>query len=350
MRHAATVTVFAAALAVAADVHGQVVLVPVPYDSYAFPGKGYGVRYKKGGNLTLSAYYSSGYGYGGLGTAGWALPTLPALPGYYGVPPPVTGVVTGRLSMNYYAPAPAARPAWRSEVEGIDLDLVPPKKPPRDEAPPPQVRPKLVEPERQLPGVDVSKPKPPMRPRDDEAKIDVPPPRQDPPPQPPPAKDNPREANAQLIDLGLAAFAAQEYGSAAQRFRQATLIEPNVALAHFLLGQAQLALGKYDEAVAAIHDGLKLHKNWPNVPFHPRVEMYKGNEADFVMHLKRLEDVLAKKANADLLFLYAYQLWYDGRRKDAVPFFRQARPLARDPVYIDRFLAAVPPEPIALKP
>ncbi len=149
-------------------------------------------------------------------------------------------------------------------------------------------------------------------------------PKQPPPPEPPPQAD-PREENTRLVKLGLAAFSDQEYVLAAHRFRQATLVDPKSAPAYFFLAQAQFALGKYRPAVESIHAGMNLTKNWPKAPFQPRIDLYKGAEAEFDVQLKRLRDTLAKNAkDPAYLFLTAYQLWFDGRQNEAVALFQQA--------------------------
>jgi thioredoxin-like negative regulator of GroEL len=147
--------------------------------------------------------------------------------------------------------------------------------------------------------------------------------------------------SALLIGEGQRAFADQEYGLAAQRFHQAAVADRKSAKARFLLGQALFALGKYREAVAAIHEGMDLDLNWPRNAFRPRIDLYKGIEADFTAHLKDLEDALAGSPdNRFLLFLDAYQLWLDGRPMEAVVLFRRARAVTVDTSYIDRFLRA----------
>jgi tetratricopeptide (TPR) repeat protein len=187
-------------------------------------------------------------------------------------------------------------------------------------------------------------PKPPDKPKPPE---DVKPPRkpdQAPElPRPPRPEAEPRAENARLVALGRAAFASLEYGRAAQRFRQATQEAPREPLAHFLLAQALVALGKYREAVDAIHAGMELRPDWPAAHFPP-LELYGANVADWPAHLRRLEDTLKRHPDDPvLLFLYGYELWFDGRREEAEGLFRRARPGAADPSVIDRFLRALPP-------
>ena len=112
-------------------------------------------------------------------------------------------------------------------LAGADLDAAPPKKPRPQE--PLEQAPRPAERDRELPGVDVSKPRPPVRPDEREPKDDAKlPPEPEPPPVPPPPKGDPREENARLTDLGIKAFSGREYGLAALRFRQATLAAPQV--------------------------------------------------------------------------------------------------------------------------
>src|SRR5207248_9425689 len=66
--------------------------------------------------------------------------------------------------------------------------------------------------------------------------------------------DNPREEHARLVQLGKEAFVAQQYGRAAERFRQAIAVM-NDAPANFLLAQTEFALGKFFDAVDAIQNG-----------------------------------------------------------------------------------------------
>ena len=69
--------------------------------------------------------------------------------------------------------------------------------------------------------------------------------------------------------------------------------------------------------------------------------------ADYPEHLRTLEGVLARHPDDPvLLFLYAYQLWFDGRKDEARVLFLRARPRAADRGVIDRFLRALPAAPV----
>ena len=67
--------------------------------------------------------------------------------------------------------------------------------------------------------------------------------------------------------------------------------------------------------------------------------MYGDNVADYPEHLARLEEALVRTPDDPvLLFLYAYQLWFDGRQEEAVPLFERAARLAPDRTDSERFL------------
>jgi hypothetical protein len=164
------------------------------------------------------------------------------------------------------------------------------------------------------------------------------PPRPDKPPRVPEPERHPKDEAARQVQIGKLAFAAQEYGRAAERFRDATRIAPREPTAYFLLAEAELALGKYREAVAAIHDGLRLKPDWPFDAFQP-VELYGPNVPDHDDHIKQLREALERNPrDPALLFLTAYQLWFDGRQDEARPLFRKALPLVTDPRFIHLFL------------
>jgi tetratricopeptide (TPR) repeat protein len=168
-----------------------------------------------------------------------------------------------------------------------------------------------------------------------------------PPQRPRPARpeEDPRAEYDRLLSLGRTAFAAREYGRAAQRFQQATQVQPNAALAHFLLAQSFLALGKYRDAVEAIHAGLARQPDWPTAFFKP-LDLYGPHVAEYPEHLRRLEEVWHRQPDDPvLLFLYAYQLWFDGRKEEARLLFQRALPGATDPGVIQGFLRALPPAP-----
>jgi hypothetical protein len=295
------------------QVRGQWPYFP-PYD---VSGSGFSITVTRRG-YRFSGYVSRSYGLGGLfGPFGSSF-------GYSSRQVIVQNVVTPIVVV----------PPPESDLSGVDLDVV---RPTRRGAAAPEKVPETIPPpaDRRPPGIDISKPKPPQRPDD------RPPPKPAPPPPPQPGEDK-RDPDDpwRLMDLGRAAFAKQEYGTAARRFRQVTEVAPTLPLGYFLRAQAEFALGKHHPAVRSIEAGMRLKPTWPEVKtFHPRVNLYKGSEAEFDAHLKRLDDALREQPlEGDLLFLYAYQLWFDGRRAEAVVYFERARAVVADPTFIDRFM------------
>lgn len=201
------------------------------------------------------------------------------------------------------------------------LVVIVPPAPPQPPPPPPPP-----------PKAEAPKPKRAKKPR----------PRGDWPPVPAPQLE-PKDEAGRLLGLGKEAFAAGQYGRAAFRFRQAIEIEPDEPLAQFLLAQTLFALGKYPEAVAAVHEGLRLQPGWPKSRFRP-LDLYGDNVADYPAHLAGLREALGREPDDPvLLFLFACELWFDGRQEEAVPLFQRAAARGADKGDCERFLLARPP-------
>jgi hypothetical protein len=160
------------------------------------------------------------------------------------------------------------------------------------------------------------------------------------PPEPlkPRPMEDPRAASARNIDLGKEVFAIGEYGRAVFRFQKAADLTPDQAMPHFLLAQSLLALGKYRDAVAAIHAGMALDPTWPATGAR-FAALYGPDNNELALHLQQL--AAARAAQPDdpvLLFLQAVALWFDGRQDDARLLFERAAPRVPDRRDIDRFL------------
>jgi Tetratricopeptide repeat len=320
-----------------AEASGQVVITTTsnPYISgYSIGASSLGIGGRIGRHgrvsLSLNSFGIAGYGYPAFSsgfnqtTVIYGPPIVVAQPVFFAPPPdqlaldvlPPEALALTQLRRNSFDAMRPAAPAERRAAP-------PPR---REPLPPPKPEPK-------------PEPKPPPPP--------PPPPKEPPiPPRPPAAEKDPLEENNRLIALGRQAFADREYGKASQRFRQATRVAPHLSQAHFLLAQSLLALGKYPEAVEAILAGLAIRPEWPRSPFRP-LEMYGGNVADYPEHLRQLEAVVRDNPRDPvLLFLYAYQLWFDGRREEARVLFQRALPGAANPEVIQSFLRALPPAPV----
>ena len=149
---------------------------------------------------------------------------------------------------------------------------------------------------------------------------------------------DPATESARQMKLARAAFAAEEYGKAAEHLAAAIKVRPDDALPHFLKAQVRFAAGQYGEAVASIRDGMKLAPDWPTTAFRPK-DLYGTAAARFGTHLTDLRlAVEANPAEPGLTFLLGYQLWFTGDRPAATKLFRDAVPRVKDAAVIDRFL------------
>jgi hypothetical protein len=331
----------------ASGLHAQGLLLPA-----AGYGPAGGMTFTIGRRHGLSIYLSGGYapyGYplgGSMGIVSYYSP-----PPMVMTPPPlmVTPPPEEPPFVEWHRPrAPLLPPLREGPLPGDrDGRNRPPARDnrpqPQQPAPPP---PDVFKPPPEVPKVPEPPPKPkqeelPPKPEEPKVKPPVKPPVQELPlpPEPDPNPDN--EAGRQIA-LGRAAFAAEEYGRAAHHFRLAAVTDPQVAMGHLLLAQALFALGKYDEAVAAIHAGMRVQPDWPQRRFRP-LELYGDNVADYPEHLSRLEQAATRQPDDPvLLFLYAYELWFDGRQDEALPVFERAARLLPDKGDVERFLQLRP--------
>lgn len=153
-----------------------------------------------------------------------------------------------------------------------------------------------------------------------------------------PAKAPPDPA-AEAVRQAREAFAAEQYGRAAERLDAATAAKPAEALPYFLKAQAQFAAGQYADAAAAIRTGMGRAPDWPTGGFKP-AELYGANPERFAAHLAELRKaVVDNPAEPALAFLLGYELWFAGERAEAAKQFRAAAAKAgRDGPLAERFL------------
>lgn len=146
-----------------------------------------------------------------------------------------------------------------------------------------------------------------------------------PPAMPKPEVPPPGLADAdRLVEAGRRAFTDGQYGRARELFRRAVAINPKEPSTHYLISQAAFALSKYREAVAAIAAGMALRPDWPQTRYASR-DLYWDNPKLYDEHLTTLRQAAAAFPNdADLVFLLAHQLWFDGLKDEAQALFRKA--------------------------
>jgi hypothetical protein len=309
----------------------QGLLIPAPYPSGS-------LSYTSiKGHRILSLYLSGGGGpgfvFGPSCFSPFALPRISQVTVLYPTPmlPLLSPLGGGPLI-----------PEERPRMPEADLERLP-EVPPLPGRPAGRFRP--LEPDNRARAQQPTPPKPePEKVKPPQPKPAEPPPAKPPEqprkePKPPPARPVEAEPDyGRLVLLAREAFARQEYGRAAERLRQALTLAPREPEARFLLGQVLFGLGKYAEAVESIHLGLALQPDWPTMVFRP-LDLYGPHVADYSADLHRLEAVVNRHPNDPvLLFLYAYELWFDGRKEEARALFQQAAVHGADPGDVGRFL------------
>jgi hypothetical protein len=326
MKYARWLAALVIALGGGLEARAQIAVAPLP--GPAFSTRSFGIGFaipSKRPKIIIGGSYGFGFGpaFGGSGPVVISVPSISVLTP---TQPPVVN-----------PPVVISNPPPAGEMDLIDPIIIRPRPKAQQGKP-------IEHDDAPLPGAPAGGFRP-VRPEDRmRAQQAVPPEREDkkPPkerlPRPPEPELKPKEEAARQIALGREAFANQEYGRAAERFQEAARVFPQDPLAYFLLAQADFALGKYREATAAIHDGLRRKADWPAGDFRP-IEMYGPNVADYAEHLGQLR--LALKENPRdpvLFFLLAYQLWFDGQRDEARILFHKALPLVAEPRFIHLFL------------
>jgi hypothetical protein len=310
----------AALLSVAAPAEAQ--FVPSYGGPPGYYGYGGGFRYSRvRGRSSLSigvGFYRGGY------------VAPPIYGGGYGY-----GVTTTRVTIVTYGQPLPYSPG--SLLDQLPPDLLPRQRQLDEQLPVPDLPPMQPVPQVPKDDKDKEKEKKEKEKKEKEKKEEK---KKEPPKQKPP---EPPDEFTRLMQLGLELFAQQQYGRAAARFRQAAILEPKQPLPSFLLAQALLEQGKYDDARDAILDGLKRGPDWPAARFRPH-EFYGANQEDYAELLANLERIQTRTPNDPvLLLLRGHALWFDGQKDQAAVLFRRARN-GPDAAAVERFLAALPDE------
>jgi tetratricopeptide (TPR) repeat protein len=158
------------------------------------------------------------------------------------------------------------------------------------------------------------------------------------PPRPPAGLAGRADAD-RVAEAGRRAFTDGQYGRALELFRRAAVLTPDEPSAHYLVSQAQFALGKYREAVVAIAAGMAVRPDWPQARFGSR-ELYWKKPELFDDHLAALRQAEAEfPDDANLVFLLGHQVWFDGKHDEARPLFRKAAALGKGQTPAEAFLA-----------
>jgi hypothetical protein len=178
----------------------------------------------------------------------------------------------------------------------------------------------------------------------------------DPLPTPDPVKSKIRVTNAatkaragKFIGYGDANFKKQSYLSAAERYKDAARIAPDLADSFLRQGFAFVAMGNYESAARVIRRGLAIRSDWSGSPF--RLDQLYGD--DRITKTSHIES-LAKAAednplDGNLLMLLGLMLYFDGQAERSEPFFAAATQAGgNSDRLLDHFLAQ--PRPAGAPP
>jgi hypothetical protein len=127
-----------------------------------------------------------------------------------------------------------------------------------------------------------------------------------------------------FIGYGDANFLKQNYLSAAERYKEASRIAPDLADSFLRQGFAFVAMGNYQSAAREFRRGLVIRSDWRNSGFRLD-QIYGGDPAVKTAHLEALaKAVEANPIDSDLLALMGLMLFFDGQAERSETFFAGA--------------------------
>lgn len=142
------------------------------------------------------------------------------------------------------------------------------------------------------------------------------------------------------LRLGNHSFSEGKYANALRHFETASAAVPLEALPLFHMAEAYIATAQYPKAAMCVQKGLRWMPRWVTADFSPEL-LYADRVEDRKKHMKALEDFAKKNPHDDsILFLLAYQYWFNNQKEEAVKTFKRASTLAMDTTLIDLFLKA----------
>ena len=141
---------------------------------------------------------------------------------------------------------------------------------------------------------------------------------------------DPRKEAQRLIQQGRAAFAAGEYGRAARLFARAAEKDPDLPFPHYWEAQAEIAAGRYAEALVALYQGLQRHPQ-AGPHFDPK-ELYGSHPQKYANHLAALRRAMADQPQEPALaYLLAWQLLLAGEKAEARRWWERSQTLGGSP-------------------
>jgi tetratricopeptide (TPR) repeat protein len=154
-------------------------------------------------------------------------------------------------------------------------------------------------------------------------------------------------AQLQPFDDGLAKFKAGDYLSALQKFDQALREFPKDAVVHEVRALTLFALGRYQEAGAALN---ALLATSPGMDWTTMSGLY-GDPAAYTTQLRKLEDYCrANKDDAAALFALTYQYLVIGQQESAVTVLKHIVKMQPKDVVSARMLKSLEPDQPAADP
>ena len=136
-----------------------------------------------------------------------------------------------------------------------------------------------------------------------------------------------RRKAEQFLAQGDALFREQKYAQAVDRYRQATVLAPDLAEVHWRKGHAYVAMHRYELATAAMKRALELSADVDRGGFS-LTRLYGDGATVKTSHLETLAgEALVHGDSADVYFLLGVFLRYDGQSERAEKFFRRAQEL-----------------------
>jgi tetratricopeptide (TPR) repeat protein len=136
-----------------------------------------------------------------------------------------------------------------------------------------------------------------------------------------------RDLAKRQIAAGDTLFGKQQYAQALESYKQAARAAPDLADSHFRQMVALVALGRYETAVDAVKNGMRISKDTINGQFRVSA-MYGDNLMARAAHLEALAKLTAERRTSDLYFLAGVMLFFDDPPQRSAPFFEQASQIA----------------------
>jgi len=137
---------------------------------------------------------------------------------------------------------------------------------------------------------------------------------------------DPRKEAQRWVQRGRAAFAAGEYGRAAQLFATAAEKDPDLPFSRYWQAQAEIAAGRYAHAFAVLRLGLQQHAQAAH-HFDPK-ELYGTHPQRHAEHLAALRRAVADQPQEPILtYLLAWQLWLIGEKAEARRWWERSQQL-----------------------